>query len=442
MTRIAVLLLLLILALLSVGQLASIKPGHATTADPTTLTIQPVVTCCNSGNPLMPPATFRVDVKLNLAAGEAMNGFDVRVNYTNPHSNGQVGAVQAWKVIYDNNIFASYSAAPSADCVDGIAQSNSICASDDSLMPGQIHFAEATVGTYSGPASGILFSIMFNVTGRNSSIFYFDRANLINPRDVSNPSIINPHFIQTITLSGGFGNNGIVAFFNYQTSKPDISPALLPTVPVNFDASQSLNANSSTIQIVSFAWDFGDSSQGTNSSNVSHAFALPGTYLVKLTVTDSNHKTGSLTWPVTIVPSLGTLLLDLVDSVGSVIHDSVLVQAFNSSSSTSPFLKQNVTQGNQALLQALVPGTYLIRFSASTVESSSKQETVVPGFTVRDIVVLSLIRITPPPDYSTIIFLGSTLGAIAIFSVALIVKRNRAERVRSKQPNRPKKTRP
>jgi hypothetical protein len=260
----------------------------------------------------------------------------------------------------------------------------------------------------------------------NSSIFYFDRAILINPKGISDPSTINPHFIQTVTLSGGFGNNGIVAFFNYQTSGPSISPAILPTIPVNFNASQSVNANNTSIRIVSYAWDFGDQTTGQNSSTVSHAFATAGTYLVKLTVTDSNRKTGSLTWPVVVLPRLGTLLLVIVDSRGSPVPGAVLVQAFNTSSSALPFLNQTISARSPAELTRLIPGTYLIKFSGPTVLTTSKQETVIPGFTVRDLVVLNTPSV--PPDYSGIIFLGSTVAALGLATFGIVVTRRRARR--------------
>ena len=52
-------------------------------------------------------------------------------------------------------------------------------------------------------------------------------------------------------------------------------------------------------QIASYAWDFGDQSTG-NIANPQHSYAAGGIYNVKLTVTDNDGDTGSITQPVTV----------------------------------------------------------------------------------------------------------------------------------------------
>lgn len=51
--------------------------------------------------------------------------------------------------------------------------------------------------------------------------------------------------------------------------------------------------------IASYAWDFGDSTTGTG-ANATHTYAAPGTYNVKLTVTDAGGSTASSTSPITV----------------------------------------------------------------------------------------------------------------------------------------------
>jgi len=65
---------------------------------------------------------------------------------------------------------------------------------------------------------------------------------------------------------------------------------------VSFDASTSTDPDST---IVSYAWDFGDSTTGTG-MKPTHEYSADGTYSVKLTVTDSQTLTGTQTKSVTV----------------------------------------------------------------------------------------------------------------------------------------------
>jgi PGF-CTERM protein len=66
--------------------------------------------------------------------------------------------------------------------------------------------------------------------------------------------------------------------------------------PVMFDGSRSTDSDG---RIVVYAWDFGDGSRD-NGSLVNHAFALPGTYTVKLTVNDDSGGSSEANMTVTI----------------------------------------------------------------------------------------------------------------------------------------------
>ena len=65
---------------------------------------------------------------------------------------------------------------------------------------------------------------------------------------------------------------------------------------VDFDASTSSDPDGT---IASYAWDFGDGSNGTGQL-ASRTYAAAGTYTVKLTVTDDNGATGTKSTPITV----------------------------------------------------------------------------------------------------------------------------------------------
>jgi PKD repeat protein len=83
-------------------------------------------------------------------------------------------------------------------------------------------------------------------------------------------------------------------------------PTGIEPFTVIFDASQS----SSSYSIVSYGWDFGDTGTGSGITT-SHEYTTPGTYVVILTVTDSNSNVGYDSETITVyeagVPSTITL---------------------------------------------------------------------------------------------------------------------------------------
>ncbi len=64
-----------------------------------------------------------------------------------------------------------------------------------------------------------------------------------------------------------------------------------------FDGSTSADPDGT---ITGYAWNFGDSTPPATGAASSHAYALPGTYSITLTVTDNDGKTGTVTHPVTV----------------------------------------------------------------------------------------------------------------------------------------------
>jgi PKD repeat protein len=67
--------------------------------------------------------------------------------------------------------------------------------------------------------------------------------------------------------------------------------------PMVFDANGS---RSTAGPIASYAWDFGDGSAPASGASVTHAYAAPGTYVLKLQVADATGAADELSNPITI----------------------------------------------------------------------------------------------------------------------------------------------
>src|SRR5579862_6265140 len=70
--------------------------------------------------------------------------------------------------------------------------------------------------------------------------------------------------------------------------------------PITFDASSSIGT------IVTYAWDFGDTTTG-NTVKVTHTYAAAGPYTVTLTVTDQNSQTASVSHTIQVLAANSTL---------------------------------------------------------------------------------------------------------------------------------------
>jgi len=394
-----------------------------------TVQISPVGTCCRLINDF-----FTVNVMLLLPSGESINGFDVRIDYTNAFSSANPGVLQARTISYSGNLFSSYSSTVLVECLDGTAlQGSSGCPSDDAPL-GQFHFSEVISGqSVSGPLNGLLFSVKFGVTGYGTSVFAIDRANLVNPHpDLSNPQLINPVLIPVLKQDGIFGNRGdgasinqgIVSFFNYQPSDPSITPSIIPNQPVSFDASASFAANGTSLSFRLYSWDFGDGSlvrNVTTGPTITHPFTVPGNYSVSLKVWDTKNETGSVARKVAVLPALGSLALIVKDERGTVLRGNVNVRVFNSSSFSRPFVTKTIGASGDVQFNGLTPGNgYYLTFSGDTVENASKTESVQPGLTTYDTVYMPLRP--PPADYSGIVYLSTILGGLGIVTAAIVYR--------------------
>ena len=399
-----------------------------------TVYISPITTCCTSPNvPYTTNSLFGIGVNLNLAAGQSINVFDVRINYTNPHTFVQTGVLQAMSVDYSNNIFSPYAYSVVQQCIDGqpVPASGPTCIND---VVGQVHFGESILGrTLSGPLNGELFKVNFKVTGNGTSLFAVDRAEVVNPvPDPSNPQLVAPEDIPVITGAGIFGNAGVVAFFDYHPENPSVSPSLLPNHAVTFDASASFVPVNSSMGFRSYAWDFGDGSPTVNTPNavLPHTFALPGNYTVSLNVTDDKNESGVLSREVSVLPALGNLALSVQDTSGTYQRGNVRLRLYNSSSSSTPIFNQTTDGNGLATIIRLLPGTYYLTYSGQGIVPGSKSETVIPGFTQQDTIFVTLVPRLP--DYSGIIYLGTILGGLAAVTAVIIYQKARSARKRRK----------
>jgi PKD repeat protein len=130
----------------------------------------------------------------------------------------------------------------------------------------------------------------------------------------------NGTYIVKLTVTDYFGNVGValetitVGEAGAPTAVINVTPSTTGIAPftVYFDASgSSVVSGCGSCSIVSYAWNFGDGSTGTGMT-ISHAYTVAGTYIVVLTVTDSNGNTGYDSETIKVnaagVPSTITLL--------------------------------------------------------------------------------------------------------------------------------------
>ena len=398
---------------------------HAQTQSASVVRIDPVGSCCVVKN-----APFTVNVDLDLALGEIINGFDVRINYSNPYTNANPGGLQARSLNYDGNIFGS-SGSVGIDCINGLEQQGGNGCGDDSL--GQIHLQEVLIGK-AATSGGRLFSIAFLVGGPGPSVFTFDRANLVNPNgDPSNPQLIDPVFIPVVKQDAIFGNTGVVAFFNYQPHDTSVSPAILPNALIDFDGSASFVGNDTSIGIKSYSWDFGSVCAPVSTALGHCTFPEPGNYTVSLTVVDDRNESGFISRKVSVVPALGSIDLMVKDQLGNVLKQQVTVRIYNSTLSPTPFAT-NAT-GSEVVFKGLSPSSsYYVSFAGATVEDFSKTEIVRPGLTTLDSVYLTLKP--PPADYSAFIYAGSLVAALGILTGAIVYQKRSSKNKSSSRANK------
>jgi PKD repeat protein len=422
---------------------------HGQTSNPnfSTIYFSPTTTCCGTGgNPYQQNGIFNVSVNLNLLAGESINAFDVIINYTNPHEilvNGTDirGVLQPTNIFYFNNIFNDTTlthgetASVLTKCIDGQSVGNFPAAGCSGENPGQLHLAEVLYGSIpiTGPVNGQLFTIGFKVLGPGYSVFTPAQTQLVTPATFS--------FIPVVRQTGVFANEGVVAFFTYQSDYVHdtlLSPSLLSNQQIIFNATYCFVANETSLGFKSYSWSFGDgsSSMNTTSPVETYTYKSRGNFTVSLTATDDKNEQGKLSQTISVMPGLGALSLTVDDSSGSPQDANVQVSIYNSSSSGSPFATQTINQAGGVIFANLLPGSYYLTFSGQGFVSSSKNLMVLAGFTLTETIYL-----TPAPspvNYSGLIYLGTILGGLAAVAGVFFFERRRSRSSSKKSPTKAK----
>ncbi len=380
-------------------------------------------------------SSLTINVMVNLAAGQNLSGFDIKLHYSNPQPSP---VLRADTLAYSGNIFVDNFV--STECVPGGSDPNQTgCQTSDPTNTefGWVHFSALpnSGNPVVGPRTGLLFSVNFTVeqSVKGSSMIHIDTADLGNQGSGTFPTF---QYIPTVTEDAIFSDSGVTAFYNYL---PTDTPSIVAGHLTTFDASGSVDVENSSIQ--SYSWDFGDATTNqTTSQTIPHTYASPGNYTVKLTVTDAKGYSNSTERTVDVGAALGALFLT-VYSLQKVLQTGVIVELFNQSSAF-PFENATTSSGGQVAFNRLIPGVYTLAFSGQYVKNSTVTETILAGWTTQDSVGIEVD--TPPspstPWYGGVVFLGSLAGAIGVFGVGLFLRQRSAKnKLRAARANRKKK---
>jgi hypothetical protein len=430
--RISSVHLLLFLGLFMLLRFPFFPAPHLVAADTlSAVYVNPVKTCCIF--PTNSTPFFTVNVMMNLGASESINGFDVRLNYTNFYSPAPPvqGVIQARSLDYSNNYFANNFApgqvTTQASCIDDVTFGpGGFCAIDDQTG-GQVHVAQTILGgSITGPISNaLLFSVTFSVNATGTSLLWIERAHLADPGGIPP----NPRFVPVTTAAGIFGDGQLVAFFDYSSTS---SPSVLAGFSARLDASASFRGKTS-LSSPSYKWNFGDGTNATGSDPVVfHTFPRAGNYTVALNVTDAFPGVGSFQRVVPVSPPLGSLHVQVKNENGGSITTIVTVRLHNVTTPVPPLCKtctQTITAGGYVDFRGLTPGSYTMNFTGAGVNSSGKETTVKLGWPTMETVYLTEITVPGPNTIPLTIFtvvIGVGLGLVGL---GLFVRWRRTRRL-------------
>jgi hypothetical protein len=377
---------------------------------------------------------------MDLSGAEPINGFDVRLNYTNFYSPNRTppGVVKAISLDYSNNVFVTYgyTVTTLASCIDDVTYGpNGFCAPDD-VSPGQVHVAQVITsnngGTISGPLSkALLFSVKFTVNATGTSLFYLDRAHLSNPGGLP----ANPHFIPVTTQAGAFGNIPLVAFFDYSSTR---SPSVVSGANARFDASASFRSSSSgpsSLSNPTFRWNFGDGIiNATNNPVFLHLFRVPGNYTVQLNVTDTYGTGPSFVRAIPVLPPLGSLHVSVRNQRGESIQSIVTVKLYNLTTPVPPLCRacnQTINAGGTVDFRWLTPGSYALNLTGPGVDPGGKQTQVQMGWPTMETVYLTEKQLPGPNTIYLTIFGVVVGGGLGLVGLALFVRSRRNKPTRT-----------
>lgn len=405
--------------------------AHSLTSSISAVYVDPVQSCCILPNSSSTQVV--VNVMMNLTAGQSINGFDIRLNYSNywtpVRTNGVLLANWTDGFNFANNIFAGRSPYTTSACIDDqVVYANAICGNDDAFI-GQVHLSQIVTGPLiSGPLQAqFLFSVTFNVKGIGSSLFTIDRSHLLNPGDNSAQS--SPQFVQTVTGAGIFGNTPLVAFFDYSPQNP---PSILAGDSTILDASSSFGSTvGGLVQLSqpSFTWSFADGTLNATGTVIHHQFPLQGNFTVRIDASDAGGRKGSFERVVPVSRALGVLEVVVKSAKGGSVAGNVIIQVHNYSSPTASLCGKcigGINAGGIAYFHGLSPGLYNLTLSGPNVVTASQQAQVYAGWTSQAWVYMTPLTIPQQDTTFLLILIGVTLAAVGVVgSVLFMQNRNR-----------------
>jgi len=211
--------------------------------------------------------------------------------------------------------------------VDGAGHniSKSVTVDLPAIQPGidfepPIAVINVTPGTSGTEPFTVIFDAYGSTDNRGIASYAWDFGDVTTANGV----IPNPHtytesgsYIVKLTVTDYFGNEGIayititVGEAGAPTAVIDVQPSTTGTAPftVYFNASGSSVADGGegcgSCSIVSYSWNFGDGETaiGLTTFTTDHEYDTAGTYIVVLTVTDSNGNTGYDSVTITVYAS-------------------------------------------------------------------------------------------------------------------------------------------
>ena len=218
-------------------------------------------------------------------------GLDMAARWTTPASSAPTYKAMKMYRNYDGNksTFGDTSVRATAPNPDNVASFAAQRASDGALTV-------MLISKYLSGSTPATVSLANFAPGASAQVWQLTASNAINRlSDVavsgSNVALTLP--AQSVTLlvvPAGSGNQAPVARV---TASPTSGVAPLA---VSFNGSTSSDADGT---IASYAWIFGDGATGSGST-ASHAYAAPGAYTARLTVTDNQGATGTATVAISV----------------------------------------------------------------------------------------------------------------------------------------------
>jgi hypothetical protein len=408
MIRRVLCLLLLALAILFVPPTIHRAAGQS---DVTVLYLSPLSTSSD---------TFTINVNLNLSSTEAITGYEILLYY-------DVSVLKA-QSIQLGNVLPPGQFAETVNCIEGgvgfpeKSPGNTGCGIQDG--PGSAHSA-GVGGNVTGVSAGTLFSVQFNRVGNGTSLLRLSRDTATRETLINlGQGYINPHPILHVTYDGVFSNRGVAALFNLATAIPVVNQ------PVPFDARGSLTNVTGTI--TGYQWNFGDGTPvASGGPTISHTYNATGNHDATLVATDSNGRKGNITKTVAVVPALGGIQLYIFDLKGNDILSNITATLSNGTTIVTTQIKTAIDKG--VVFSGLKPGTYRVDVAGGRVISSSKQETVITGWTTWDVAYLSLKPQPTVVDWSSIIFVTTLAAGFFVGALVIFLGRRRRRRM-TKRP--------